>query len=145
MNNWEKLVATAPQTAFPKLGTKGDILLRLLSKGPVTDKDIANEIGLAYRANLQQLMGDACNHWNIKNILDEDGLIIGRELDERHFSGDPEQDKAARAERNVALKHLSLMEAIQAKNRMPTAFAELDDALADLAKLKQNGTPKDAA
>jgi len=145
MTNWERLLATAPQTAFPKLGTKGDILLRLLSKGPATDKDIADEIGLAYRANLQQLMGDAYSHWNIKNILDEDGLIIGRELDERHFSGDPEQDKAARAERRVALKHLSLMEALQAKNRMSTAFAELDDALADLAALKKDGTPEDAA
>ena len=140
----EVLHATAPQDAFPKLGSKPDALLRLLANGATTDKDIAEAIGLTYRGHLQQLMGDAYCHWNVINVLDEDGLIYARELDARHFSGDPEQDKAARTERRVALKYSSFMETVQAKNRMPTAFVELDDALADLAELKQNGTPGDA-
>lgn len=97
MNN---ILATAPHGALPDTNSLAYSLLCILSDRQKHSRDeLCDLLGGGFRAYLQQLMGGYYQNWLIHK---ESGEANGRKqafywLDERHYSGDWEADKDARA------------------------------------------------
>ncbi|WP_417667646.1 hypothetical protein [Pseudidiomarina sp.] len=113
---------------IPAQGCKAHILINMLTDTEVlTEQAILNQIGSNYRSPLQQLEGDRYGHWLIIRCEHKGQKAFA--LDPRHKSGDPLQDRKARAERWVSLKKVSLKQATTETERCPRAKRELQEAL----------------
>jgi hypothetical protein len=89
-----------PSSAIPRLGTQAhSVLLMLLEGNHKTSELSLGLCGESPRSDLQSLMNETCNYWNIINI-DIEGSSKGfYKLDPRHLSNDPVLNKQARIER----------------------------------------------
>ncbi|MGO2510051.1 MAG: hypothetical protein ACTH6Y_13855 [Vibrio hibernica] len=115
---------TAPSCAIPKNGTKVHKFLMMLSSGkPVAKTKFLHEFGESMRSPLQQLESEKYQWWNIKRVSIDDVPYL--QLDERHLSGDWEQDKLARLERRRELAGESYTQASKEKMRLKSAEREL--------------------
>lgn len=115
---------TAPYCAIPKNGTKAHKFLMMLSSGePVAKTKFLHEFGESMRSPLQYLENESYQWWNIKRIFIDDVPYL--QLDERHLSGDWEQDKLARLERRRELAGESYTQAVREEQRLEQAKNEL--------------------
>ena len=125
------ILKAAPLEAIPKQFSYSYLYLKLLIQEQLCESIFLSEkkalevLGKDPRSARQRLMNEASNFWNIIPVYDDKGLIIGRKLDPRHLSGDPELDQAARRERQKQLRVISHKQAVQGRKREPKAFTEM--------------------
>jgi len=122
------LLFTAPNEAIPPLGTNARQYLDLLALGEVKENDAMVLFNGNQRSPIQDLGGDRYCNWFIRPIENEQGVIIARKLNERHFSGDKQLDADARKERKRTLKECSHKQAKQGRIREKKAFQERAEA-----------------
>ncbi|RHW76803.1 hypothetical protein [Colwellia sp. RSH04] len=122
------LLFIAPNEAIPPLGTNARKYLDLLALGEVKESEAMLLFNGNQRSPIQDLGADRYCNWLIKPIENEQGVIVARKLDERHFSGDKQLDADARTERKRILKDRSHKQAKQGRIREPKAFKELTEA-----------------
>lgn len=122
------LLFTAPNEAIPLLGTQARKYLDLLARGIVKEDNAMLLFNGNQRSPIQDLGSDNLCNWLIHPIENEEGRIIARKLDSRHFSGDKQLDNDARKERKRILKERSHKQAKQGRIREPKAFQELSEA-----------------
>jgi hypothetical protein len=127
-SNLLNILRAAPPIAIPKSDTQPYLYLLMLSRGMVYESELREIFVGNQRSPLQALQGDDYHNWLINPIYDDNGKIIGRELDPRHFSGDPLLDNLARAQRRKDLKKISHKVAKQGRKREPRAEEELREA-----------------
>lgn len=131
---------TAPSHCIPKSNSKAYLLLKLLSGRKEWARDeLCGLVGGDFRAYLQQLTGVMFGHWNIETVLKE---YQGKRqafysLDERHFSGDWQQDKQARtiarkryAERAERISRAGSRNLESKVKELKAALAEYDELIA---------------
>ena len=119
----------APEWAYPRLNSKGRLMLALLLRDEsVAEKELCRQFGHNYRAVIQCIEGERYL-WRIINVLDERGESAARKLDDRHKSGDPRLDEQARHDRRVELRAKSAAQAKREGRREPKATADLRDAI----------------
>tara|TARA_R110000744_G_scaffold158285_7_gene274290 strand:- start:1144 stop:1581 length:438 start_codon:yes stop_codon:yes gene_type:complete len=120
-----------PENAIPSVGTKARHYLDLVLQGPVKEHYAMLLFKGNQRSPIQILGGDKGGHWLLHSIRDENGLIISRELDWRHLSGDKALDTQARRERKKMYKASSCKDALQGHSRMPKAIADKNKSQAE--------------
>lgn len=122
------LLFTAPNEAIPQMGTNARQYLNLLALGEVKESEAMLLFNSNQRSPIQDLGGDRYCNWLIKPIVNEQGVIVARKLDERHFSGDKQLDSDARIERKRILKERSHKQAKQGRIRESKALQERTEA-----------------
>ncbi|MDA8621368.1 hypothetical protein N9L48_01870 [Psychrosphaera sp.] len=127
----DKLLITAPQNTIPPSDSKPYKLLKLFSMGKHLARDELNKIiGGEVRIYLQDLWGDKYGYWLIHKEMKE---FKGKKqahysLDERHFSGDWELDKDARAIARRRYADRSLNDSKSGLKRIELAIIEKEKA-----------------
>ena len=132
-----------PEEAIPATGTKFRKALDLYMTGEeVTEQCLCDTFGHKFRSVHQALRGDKYLHWNLISVKGDDGNIYSRYLDQRHLSGNREEDALARAERKKELKAQSHQEAMLGASRVTVAFEELEEARQKHSDLTNKSTVK---
>jgi hypothetical protein len=125
------LLFTAPNEAIPLIGTQARQYLDLLTLGEVKESDAMLLFNGNQRSPIQALGGDEYCHWLIHPIKNNEGIIVFRVLDERHFSGDKKLDADARKERRHEFKKRSHKQAKEGVARESKARQELSEATSE--------------
>lgn len=127
--------------AIPPTGSKHRLMLDPYMNGKtILEDELCNKFGRNYRGIFQALRGDKYEHWRFIDIFDENGIIVARQIDERHLSKSYEQDRLARAERKKELKEDSFREAVAGANRVKPSYEELTEATSNLNELQTTNT-----
>jgi len=107
---------------IPAMGTQARKVLELLSDGlSHPKKDLINILEDDPRSALQALRGKQYGFWLIHNIGDKKGVYL---LDERHMSGDKDDDISARIKSEIQFRERSTELAQRESNRLPKALLE---------------------
>ncbi|MDU0354492.1 hypothetical protein RS130_11590 [Paraglaciecola aquimarina] len=115
---------------IPPVSTRAYKLLSVLADGKThkrSDLAIKHGFGETLRSPLELLKADKYGNWKIDSIdaYTEDSAL---QLDHRHLSGDPAQDREARRERKKVYKERSAKDAVQGKARLQIAISEMNEA-----------------
>lgn len=111
----------APSDAIPKPNTQAyELLMMLAEKDVVPELDLMLKFNGNQRSPLQALGKDGYRFWLVHPV-EENNVIIGRQLDWRHKSGDWELDQQAREERMKKFKRDSYLQAVSETKRLPKA------------------------